>query len=324
LFTTGLVAIFFTYIDQEDSETRASDRLHRVLQEEAPAIRDAVVDGFAFAPDSLTAVASPETLDKVIENSLGIRLGDAELAHDAYVDLREQVVRAPERRSDAQASVALARSEHDGMFVATIRWEYRVVLSSPVLRFSCVSDQAEYQELLRDPSTTACWYFERVAGLDGVARAAFELVQFTVDGKAHAARRTTKRGSQVYTVNLGSELVAAHREVTVAYTYRTLVQQHGHLLHLDLARPTKGFKAVFWYGDCGIRYVNVLDYIAGAQQPRVTRLEASEPTPSVEVAYDGWVFPKGGVAFVWVLEEEVATSGKRAQPFGTARTHLAD
>jgi hypothetical protein len=23
-------------------------------------------------------------------------------------------------------------------------------------------------------------------------------------------------------------------------------------------------RAEFWYGDCGIRYINVLDYIAGA------------------------------------------------------------
>src|ERR1700722_1926945 len=62
LFTTGLLAIFFQYIDEEDSERRADDRLRRVLTQEAPAIRDAVVDGFAFAPEALTSVASPQTL----------------------------------------------------------------------------------------------------------------------------------------------------------------------------------------------------------------------------------------------------------------------
>jgi hypothetical protein len=305
LFTTGLIAVFFTYIDQVDAETRANQRLRQVIKDEAPAIRDAVVDGFAFAPDRLTAVASPETLDKVIENSLSIRLGDAELARDAYTDLREQVVRAPERWRDAQVFVALAQSPHKDMFVATIRAEYRVVLAAPALRFACLSNDAEYREHLQDPSSTVAWYFEPTAGLDGASPEAFELVQFTVDGKPYIARRTTKRGSQVYTVNLGAEVVAAQREVTIAYTYRTLVQRHGHLIHLDLVHPTKGFKATLSYGDCGIRYVNVLDYIAGVQQPRVARLEASVPTPSVEVAYDGWVFPKGGVAFVWVLEEEM-------------------
>ncbi|AWK10755.1 hypothetical protein AB0I99_17210 [Streptomyces spongiicola] len=40
-------------------------------------------------------------------------------------------------------------------------------------------------------------------------------------------------------------------------------------------------------------------------------LSATDPSPSVEVAYEGWTFPKGGVAFVWVLEREVGT--KKAQ-----------
>jgi hypothetical protein len=35
LFTTGLLAIFFQYIDEEDSDRRADDRLRRVLAQEA-------------------------------------------------------------------------------------------------------------------------------------------------------------------------------------------------------------------------------------------------------------------------------------------------
>jgi hypothetical protein len=252
-----------------------------------------VVEGFAFAPDNHTAVASPETLDKVIENSLGIRLGDAELAHDAYADLREQVVRAPERWRDAQVSVALAPSPDSSMFVATVRWEYRTIPRLPMLRFSCVSDMDEYRELSDDPSSTEAWYFQPVGDLNGASSDAFKLVEVAVDGKQQPARRNSRRGSQSYTVRLDAKLLAAQREVTVAYTFRTLVQQHGHLIHLDLVRPTKGFKAVLSYGDCG------------PQQSRISQLPALGPTPSVEVAYDGWVFPKGGVAFVWVLDEEM-------------------
>jgi hypothetical protein len=70
LFTSGLVVIFFEYIDRQDAEARALVQLRQVLTEAAPQIRDAVVDGFAFNPDSLIDVASPETLDRVIENCL--------------------------------------------------------------------------------------------------------------------------------------------------------------------------------------------------------------------------------------------------------------
>ena len=61
----------------------------------------------------------------------------------------------------------------------------------------------------------------------------------------------------------------------------------------------------FAYKDCGISAMSVLDYIAAAQQPHVTELPPDDPTPNVEISYDDWVFPKGGVAFVWMLECEL-------------------
>ncbi|MER6626777.1 hypothetical protein ABT301_00765 [Streptomyces sp. NPDC000987] len=316
LFTTGLIAIFFQYIDQADAEVRANERLRKVLSEEAPAIRDAVVDGFAFAPDSLTNVASPETLDRIVENCLSIRLGDKQLAADAYQDLRQQIIGAKQRWEDARAAVSLApwaKGPTEGrgaMFVATIRWEYRFVPSSPLLRFSCVSDLDVYRELLVDPASTATWYFEPVAGLEASSPDVFELVQVAVNGRAQSIRRSVRKEGQVFTCNLG-DVAKSGKAVTISYTYRVLVQQNGHVLHLDLAQPTKDFKAELWYGDCGIRYMNVLDYLSGPRQPRYTELAASDPSPSAEVAYEGWTFPKGGVAFVWVLEREMRATVAR-------------
>jgi hypothetical protein len=102
LFTTGLIVVAFEYIDREDADQRANLRLRRVLSEEAPAIRDAGIDGFAFAPDHLAQVASPETLDRIVRNTLAIQLGDQELADDLYTDLRQQVTRSAERRLDVR------------------------------------------------------------------------------------------------------------------------------------------------------------------------------------------------------------------------------
>jgi|SRR5579884_2340062 len=313
LFTTGLIVIGFTYLDKRDAEERALQQLRTVLTEAAPNIRDAVVDGFAFAPDALTSVASTETLDRIVENCLGLQLGDHDLAHDVYNDLRTQVLKTPERWHDVTASVVLApwsdapKGVQSTFFVATIKWEFRVVPQSPVLRFSCVSDPQEYRDLLQDPTSTAAWYFEPVAGLTGASSEAFKLLQLSVDGAERPLRRTARSMSQTFTVNLGNSSASAGKEVTIAYTCRVLVQQRGHLIHFDLSRPTQGLKVDFFYGGCGIRFVNTLDYIAGSSPPRIQSLPASDAVPSVQVAYDGWVFPKGGVAFVWVLEEEMST-----------------
>jgi hypothetical protein len=300
------------YFVDRDSDERGDERLRKVLSEEASTIRDTVVDGFAFAPDSLTNVASPATLDSIVKNTLSIQLGDYELAADAYDDLRQQVIGARQRWYYAHVSVALAPWK-DGpaagagsMFVATVQWEYRFTPTNSVLRYSCVSDLDAYRELLSDPTSTEEWYFEPINGLDAGSPKAFELVSVTVNGKSRPIRRSGRKGGQVYTVSLGDE-VGHDQQVSVAYTYRVLVQQHGHVLHLDLVQPTKDFTAELWYGDCGIRFLNVLDYLSGPRQPRVGELAATDPSPSVQVSYPGWTFPKGGVAFVWVLEREMQT-----------------
>lgn len=96
-------------------------------------------------------------------------------------------------------------------------------------------------------------------------------------------------------------------EVMVSYTYRVLVQRHGHLLYLDLPRPTKGLRIQLDYTAAGIRRVNTLDYFAGSQQARVGQAPRSSSTKTVDVGFDGWIFPRSGVAFVWVLEDELQT-----------------
>jgi hypothetical protein len=131
-----------------------------------------------------------------------------------------------------------------------------------------------YRELSRDPSVTAVWYFEPVRGLDGGAADASERAQFAINGRTRPIRRTARSGTQIHTVNPGKQAGSLSRAVKVSYTYRTLAQQNGHLLHVDITKSTKGLRVELWYGDCGIKYVNVLDMIASLTQARV----AGHPT----------------------------------------------
>lgn len=310
LFTTGLLAIFFQYIGDQDAEQRALQRLRRVLTEEAPAIRNAVIQGFAFNADDLAEVANPAVLDRIARNVLALQLGDRNLADDAYTDLRNQVIQAPERWRDVSVSVALApwtgeSAGTDAMFVAILRWEYRAIPASPTMRFTCVADESEYGELLRDPTIASAWYFGKPTGIDAAAREAYELVQFAVNGRPRPIRRTQRAGAQTYSATVPRD-IAPNTEVTISCTYRVLVKQHGHLLYLDLPRPTKGLHVELAYGGCGIRAVDPLYFIASSQQARVSRTPSSVPTPSIDVGFDGWLFPRSGVAFVWSLENERA------------------
>lgn len=319
LFTTGLFVVVIEYFDQRDADARANARMRKVLKEEAPAMRNAVLDGFAAAPETLADLASPKTLDQIARNALAIQLGNKELAHDLYEDLIKQAPLEGERRGDMRVSVALApagvgpKTGRDAMFAVTIRREFRVVPKQLVRRFACVSDPEEYRELLLDPATTEAWSFKPRAGLDAASPEVFELLEFTVNGRPRPKRRTARSGAQVFTVSLADLGTAPGEEVQIAYTFRALVQQHGHLLRLDFGAPCKGVEVTFAYGDVGISYMNVLDSIPGAQDTRVVRSLEDAPSPTVTVRYDGWVFPRSSIAFCWVLEAELADGRARGR-----------
>jgi hypothetical protein len=310
LLSAGVIAVIFEYYARKESEAIAAERFRMVIRQEAPAIRDVVLDSLAFNADTLKDVASPERLDQIATNAIGLRLEDEHLAHEVYTDLRDQVIQAPERWHDVDVSVTLSpwakgpATGRGSMFVATIRWEYRVTPVSSAMRFACTGDHAEYREMLRDPAVTDPWYISRNGGLDAASQDVFELVQFTIDGKAKGIRRTVRPEAQLYTVNLGQG--AAGKGVTVSYTYRILVQRHGHVLYLDFPRPVKGLHVQLNYAGAGIRRINTLDYIASNQQTRVDTTSDDSPAKTVDVGFDSWIFPRSGVAFVWVLSDELA------------------
>lgn len=313
LFPTGALTIALDYFLGKDTEARDDVRTRRIFKEEAPAMRDAVIQGFAFDADDLSRVSSPETLDQIIRNCLAIRLGDKSLASDVYDDLQRQVVRSPERIQGMHVSITMRpwkdspSTGYGSMFVATVRREYKITTSNPVMRFSCVSDFDEYRELLSDPTSTEVWFFDPPAkggNLNGSSSKVFDVLQVTINGKHPSMRYAKRATSQTISVPTGIK-DGEVKELSVSYTYRALVERHGHMLILETGQLSKGMHVEFNYGDCGIRYVNVVDAIASTDEPMISRTPTHVETPSISVGFDGWVLPKAQVGFVWVLSEEL-------------------
>ncbi|MEV4058403.1 hypothetical protein AB0J55_44960 [Amycolatopsis sp. NPDC049688] len=315
LLTAGVLGVIFEYYARKEADERATEHFRKALRQEAPALIDAVLGSFAASPDRLKDIASDETLDRIATNTIGLRIDDADLAGEAYADLREQVIRSPERWRDVDISISLSPWEggptqgRGSMFVATVRWEYKARPPSPTMRFACVSDLDEYRELLRDSTVASAWHFDTSAGLDAADPEVFTLVRLSVNGKVKNIRRSTREGSQQATVSLGQDVVGS--EVTISYIYRVLVQRHGHLLYLDIPRPAKGVHVKLDYVNAGIRRVNVVDYFASPAASRVETSPASTPAKTVDVSFDRWVFPRAGVAFVWVLKDEMAKASSK-------------
>lgn len=312
LFGLGFLAVFFEYATRKHSIELIVRRLRETFRAEAPMMRDTVITSWAADADELKAYATT-TLDRLGVNVLQARLGDCELAHDLYEDLLQQVISAPERWRDVAVTVDVTPSDsEESMFTAVVRWEYRVVPGSAVLRFACVSDTGGHDNVLRDPSVVSIWRFGRSGSLDASSRDVYELIGLTVDGKPCLIRRAQRADAQLYTATMTPDDMSG-RVVTVAYTYRVLVAKRGHMLWLGVPRPTKGLRVRFNYGGAGIRQATVLDMIASAQTSRVELSPSTLPGQSAKVGFDGWVFPHSGVAFAWTLDDETGTEPLRAE-----------
>jgi hypothetical protein len=310
--STAIIIVAFEYFYREEAELRSEERTKKLFPDQAAAVMSNLFQRLA-SDDALTfSTLSTETIDRIITNSLARQLGEKDLAREVYSDLRSQVITSPERWRDVHISIGLspypnAPSTGSGsMLKAVFRCEYSTVLKLDKFRFSCVSSIDDYRKLLRDPASTFEWYFEPVGGLRAESSEVFTLMQFSIDGEFQSIIRSKRASSQTFTVDAPRRF--SGQRVHVTYTYSVLVQRNGHLLSIDVAQPARGHRVDLTYGGCGIRYVNVLDFIASASEPRITRIP--EPTPSISVAFDGWVFPKSGVAFVWVLDEELETGAQ--------------
>lgn len=324
LVGAGLLGIAWEYFDGRDREHRDDARVRRLLREAAPDFRDAVVRGFAVESRDLKRVATPELLDSIAGNALGLRLGDSEFAREIYSDLVDNVVRAPERWYDVDVRIRLSSVDERSAvgaprFAVTVTWEYTVVPNSPTARFVCTSDREEFHDLLSEVPATSTWFMTPRPGFDAAERTSFELLQYRVDGEELPIRRSARKSSQTYSVRVGEERVVNARPVRIRHVYRTITPRSGHMLHITIAQPAKGLTLSIDYTDTDITSLRVTDLVSSARRPRLARMPNEAEAREITLDVPGWVLPQAEVTFVWTLASE--QSGEPAAPSTSTAVH---
>ena len=107
LFGAGLLSTFFEYTFRRDQERAVAERFRQTIREEAPALRDAVIEAFRFDRQDVARIATPELLDDLARTSLGLRFGDPAFGREVYADIRHQAMAAEERWYDARVDATL-------------------------------------------------------------------------------------------------------------------------------------------------------------------------------------------------------------------------
>lgn len=309
LFGAGLLSTLFEYTFRRDQEQATVEQFRQIIREQAPAMRDAVIEGFAIHPDDLKRVANPELLDDIAANVMSLRLGDEQFAREIYADIRDQAVRAAERWYDVEVRVrlssALERStKGTPLFDVTVEWEYTTVPSGTIRRFACTSDRDEYRELLLDVPATSPWLMQNRPGVDAASRDCYELLELTVDGRPQNIRRSTRKTGQTYNVQLDAAACSGE-QVRIRQVFRVVTPTWGHRLYFELPQPCRGLSLNIDYTNTDIAHLTVSDTVATSKKAQITKSPASIAGRVISVNLPGWLLPKSGFSANWTLEDEL-------------------
>ena len=310
LFGAGLLSTLFEYTFRRDQEEAVVARFRQTIHDEAPTLRDALIEAFRFDRDDLGRIATPELLDDLARTSLGLRFGDPAFGREVYADIKHQAIAAEERWYDARVDATLGIPRVRGyasnpFFDLTVRWEYTVTPKHRFRKFAVVSDRRRYEELVAQRGETSVWFRRPTPGFDVSDPEVFTLEQFTIDGVDVAFERQADDVSQVYAVDLGEEVVRAGKPVVVAFRFRTTVSREGRSFHLGVDRPTKDLDIELIYDAQSVGQVSLMDFASRGEGGRVSE----EPeSGAIRYRYDGWLFPRAGLVFVWTLPDEDAVA----------------
>ncbi len=315
LFGAGLLGTLFEYSMRKEQAEVVSEQFDEAIRKHVPTIRDSVLEAFDIKPEDLKRVANPELLDRLAENSMALRLGDEQFAREIYRDIRDQAVRAAERWHDVEVRIrlssALERSTTGTpLFDVTVEVEYTTIPSASVRRFVCTADRREYNDLLLDVPVTTPWLMTARPGMDASSKGSFELVEFTVDGTSQTIRRSARKGSQTYTVQVDST-ARDGSPVRVRHVVRTSTPKWGHRLFFELPQPARNMSLNMDYTNTDIVDMRVSDTTGSARPSQVTRTPSGVTGKTVEVETRGWLMPKSGFAFTWALDAELPRDARR-------------
>ena len=306
LLVAGMVGTIFDMALRRDQEETVKAQFRQIIHDEAPAMRDAVIEGFRFDTQDLRRIATPRLLDELAVNSLGMRFGDTAFGREVYGDIKHQAITAEERwydaRVDATLGIPRVRSiAPNPFFDLLVRWEYTVVPKHRFRKFAVVSDRQRYDQMVAERGETSVWFRRPSPGFKVNDPEVFSLTQFTVDGVELPFERQTDDVSQVYVVDLGEERVRQSEPVVVSFTFKTKTPRDGRLVHIDIDRPTKGLEVEMKYDPSVVAAMRVMDFASRGDGGRVSE-EAD--ASALRYRYDGWLFPRAGLVFAWTLADE--------------------
>lgn len=253
----------------------------------------------------------PTKVEEVIRGALSAKLGDEEMSGSIYDGLLQKTFSYTERYVGLRVEVTLSSVSSDEpeeirrtFYDVVVTLRYRTKLTGTRFIFARALDHDQFNIRLRHPDYIFTWRVEESPGLPRDSTRALDLYRFTVDDQELPKEaRVTEDGAYEVVCEDPHLEDKVGKEVSIHYAVKTKLRRHDHVFFYTAVRPTKGVTVIFNYALTDIKSVLTYDFFVSGEKPVIYQTPPENPHMTV-VEMDEWIFPKGGVAFVWRLENE--------------------
>lgn len=313
--TAFLVGITYEWIVRYESEAALSEIISKQIQIQQQAIIEEIPRALIINPEVMGNILKEERLEEILRAGLQVRLGDKQMGDDIYEGLLRKTLSYNQRWANYRFKATLSIIDDPSLpeivrykyYNATIDLRYDTKLTKNKFIFHCVTSIDDYNKSIRDPNYEFTWLFPPTTDeFPTIDTSVFDVKQITVDNIELNLNYSTDENGNLAIVCTNPDLSnLQNRIVTVYYRYVVKINKRGHLFMANVIMPTRNVVIELDYANTDIHFVNVLDFFVSAQLPKITYLPSKEKAHKVEIELNEWAFPKGGVAFVWVLAKEM-------------------
>jgi hypothetical protein len=320
-FVASTIGFLYEWIVRDEAQRRLIEGIDGRLDNQTRKLHKLVRQLLLADPTILVKTTTPTERRRILEATMQVELGDDVLGAEIYQYAVRRALDLKERWQNYRCAVTLtsivdtsvSAQIRDAYFHCYYDIKYDTVLKNRPLSFSCVATVEEYNTLLADPACEMCWLFPTIDGGAVSSQSAFSVRDVRIGGNVLAL--TMPPGEPTSSVRY----VADHPDlarlvgtvVTVEYHVDVRVKRTGHQLFMSLVYPTKRISMELDVTGTDIVSLAVRDFFASDKVPTIRYVPNRASAKKITVDLDDWVFPKGGVVFVWALASEKGRADQR-------------
>lgn len=302
LFSGAIIGLILALVVRNENEKLLISTISKIVARAMNSLEERLFNRLLLDESSLTKFAAPDRAKKLLNSAFSSIIGDRELSRDIQAILNQHALDPQQRIFNYFYTITLGRvSSESGLdtakfVVARIRICFDGFIDRSSFVFRSTHSQQEFEDLLRDTGIFSVWLLPAICK-ESAEHKWYEIKDFRINGTP----ATIVSDSPLRTICSFESHYPASERFRIDYSFTTIIAKNEHSIFTTIDKPTKHLRIVFDLGDSDINPTSLyaIDYFTCSIPARIVYEPEVEAPRRITVEHDEWVFPKGGVVFVW-------------------------